>query len=401
MTKIKVAVFFGGKSFEHDVSILTGLQVIQAMDITKYEPFPVYVDSDGTWLSGKELLDTKNYPLTQALKLKLSHLSLHIGQPSKKPTLKIENKSLFGKSEIPFDIAYFAFHGDIGESGPMQGVFEVANIPYTGADVLSSSVYMSKVLTKQICKTLGINVLEEQVITKPTSKTFIDIKEVTANIKLKYPLCAKPANLGSSIGIFKVNNKEELSSAILNIFQMDNTVILEPFVENLVEYNVAVMKNLDGEVITSIIEQPNNKNTFLSFEDKYLSKDGAKKKVATSISSMPSDELIASRRQFEPDITKEQKRFIRKSATDLFSFMGATGSPRIDFLSNEKTGEIWLNEVNPIPGSFAFYLWQNSKHKINYSELTDIIIQNGFKNHEAKQIAIDLKTSSSVIFKKK
>ncbi|MDE6224213.1 MAG: D-alanine--D-alanine ligase, partial [Alphaproteobacteria bacterium] len=370
MNKIKVAVFFGGKSFEHDVSILTGIQVIQAIDITKYEPFPVYVDSDGYWWTGAELLDTKNYPITDALKSKLANVSLQVGEATIRPSLKIVNATLFGKKRISFDIAFFAFHGAEGESGAFQGLFETSNIAYTGANILSSSVYMSKIATKQICKSLNINVLPETIITKPNDTEFIDIEKLLKNIKISYPLCAKPANLGSSVGVCKVTNKEELSSALLDIFKMDNKAILEPFVENLVEYNIAVMKNLNDEIITSVIESPNNDNTFLSFKDKYLSENGAKKK-GLNISAMPSDELIESRRKFAPKLTKTQEDFIIHSAKTLFSFMGATGNPRIDFLSNAKTGEIWLNEVNPIPGAFAFYLWQNSEYNISYTELID------------------------------
>lgn len=400
MNKIKVAVFFGGKSFEHDVSILTGIQVIQAIDITKYEPFPVYVDSEGYWWTGAELLNTKNYPISDALKSKLSNISLQVGEATIRPSFKILNSTLFGKKRIPFDIAFFAFHGAEGESGAFQGLFETLNVPYTGADILSSSVYMSKIATKQICKTLNINVLPETVIIKPSDTEFIDIEKLLHNVKVSYPLCAKPANLGSSVGVCKVSNKEELSSAILDIFKMDNMAILEPFVENLVEYNVAVMKNLDGKIITSVIESPNNDNTFLSFKDKYLSENGAKKK-GLSVSAMPSDELIESRRKFKPDLTAQQENFITQSAESLFAFMGATGNPRIDFLSNKKTGEIWLNEVNPIPGAFAFYLWQNSEYNISYTELIDIVIENGFKNYDARQREINLKTSDSTIFKKK
>ncbi|MBD5398538.1 D-alanine--D-alanine ligase [bacterium] len=400
MNKIKVAVFFGGKSFEHDVSILTGIQVIQAIDITKYEPFPVYVDSDGYWWTGAELLDTKNYPITDALKSKLANVSLQVGEATIRPSLKIVNATLFGKKRISFDIAFFAFHGAEGESGAFQGLFETSNIAYTGANILSSSVYMSKIATKQICKSLNINVLPETIITKPNDTEFIDIEKLLKNIKISYPLCAKPANLGSSVGVCKVTNKEELSSALLDIFKMDNKAILEPFVENLVEYNIAVMKNLNDEIITSVIESPNNDNTFLSFKDKYLSENGAKKK-GLNISAMPSDELIESRRKFAPKLTKTQEDFIIHSAKTLFSFMGATGNPRIDFLSNAKTGEIWLNEVNPIPGAFAFYLWQNSEYNISYTELIDIVIENGFKNYDLRQREINLKTSDSLIFKKK
>ena len=399
MNKIKVAVFFGGPSFEHDVSILTGLQVMQVIDITKYDPFPVYVDIDGNWWTGKALLNMKNYPLNEKVRADLLHISLPVGIKSDTPKFTISNPKIFGKKFIDFDIAFFAFHGNFGENGPMQGIMEALNIPYTGADISSSTLYMSKSETKAICRNLGINVLEEVSISKPSITEKFDISDITKNIKIKYPVFVKPANLGSSVGISKANNKKELEAAILNVFKLDNTVMIEPFVPNLKEYNVAVMKNLDGEIITSVIESPIEKHEFLDFKDKYLASDGAKKTGPAKL-AVPTEGLLSMGREYAPKITNEMKDFIENSAKKLFEYMGATGNPRIDFLCDSKTGELWLNEANPIPGAFAFYLWERSKYKINYTKLVDIIIQNGFKNFDARQKSIDLKTSASVIFKK-
>lgn len=398
--KTKVAVFFGGPSFEHDVSILTGLQVMQVIDITKYEPIPVYVDIDGNWWTGKSLLNMKNYPLTEKVKSTLQHISLSVGVKSLSPKFKVLNPKFLGKKFIDFDIAFFAFHGSFGENGPMQGIMEALNIPYTGADIASSTLYMSKTQTKAICRNLGINVLDEVVLCKPTITEKFNIADMTKGIKVKYPAFVKPANLGSSVGISKVKDKAELQSAILNVFKLDNTVVIEPFVANLKEYNVAVMKNLDGEIITSVIESPVEKHEFLDFKDKYLASDGAKK-VGPAKLAVPSEGLLSMGREYTPKMPKKMQDFIETSAKKLFEYMGATGNPRIDFLCNAKTGEIWLNEVNPIPGAFAFYLWERSKYKINYAKLVDIIIKNGFKNFEARQKNIDLKTSASVIFKKR
>lgn len=400
MSKKKVAVFFGGPSFEHDVSILTGLQVLQVIDITKYDAFPVYVDIDGNWWSGKALLNMKNYPLTEKIKATLSHITIPVGEKCSSPKFTILNPKLFGKKFIDFDIAFFAFHGSFGENGPMQGIMEALNIPYTGADIASSTLYMSKSQTKAICRNLGIDVLDEVIISKPTMTEKFDIADMTKGIKIKYPAFVKPANLGSSVGISKVKNKSELQSAMLNVFKLDNQVIIEPFVENLKEYNVAVMKNLNGEIITSVIESPVEKHEFLDFKDKYLASDGAKKTGPAKL-AVPSEGLLSMGREYAPKMPKKMKDFIENSAKKLFEYMGATGNPRIDFLCNSKTGKIWLNEVNPIPGAFAFYLWERSQHKINYTKLIDIIIQNGFKNFDVRQKNIDLKTSASVIFKKR
>lgn len=396
MERKKVAVFFGGKSFEHDVSILTGLQSIQAMDIMKYEAIPVYVDKDGNWWTGKELLNINNYPLKKEIKNKLKKVYIEAGVKKTKPQIKLKKGIL--RKDIEFDIALLSFHGGEGENGGIQGLFEVLSIPYTGCDVLSSSIYMSKLMTKMICRELGIKVLKEIVLKKPQAENFIDIKEITKDMNISYPICVKAGNLGSSIGVYKAKNEEELNTYLLEIFKMDDEALIEPFVENLIEYNIAVMKDKDGNTITSAIESPNNNNDYLSFKDKYLSGDESKKKNM-NISAMPSDELIKSRRIFAPKLTKEQEDFIRNSAKILYEELGGKGSPRIDFLSDEKSGEIWLNEVNPIPGANAFYLWQNSEYKMNYTELLDTMIENGMKNYKEKEKQIDLKIASSIIFK--
>ncbi|MBR1544575.1 MAG: hypothetical protein IJ638_01365, partial [Alphaproteobacteria bacterium] len=311
----------------------------------------------------------------------------------------IFNPKFFGRKVIDFDIAFFAFHGNGGENGPMQGLMELLNIPYTGADISSSTLYMSKAETKAVCRNLGIDVLDEVILSKPNMTEKFNISDMTKEIKIKYPAFVKPANLGSSVGIAKVKNKAELQSAILNVFKLDNTVIIEPFVENLKEYNVAVMKNLDGEIITSVIESPVEKHEFLDFKDKYLASDGTKK-VGPAKLAVPSEGLLSMGREYAPKLDKKSQDFIENSAKKLFEYMGATGNPRIDFLCNAKTKKIWLNEVNPIPGAFAFYLWERSKYKINYTKLIDIIIKNGFKNFDARQKNIDLKSSASIIFKK-
>ena len=401
--KKKVAVFFGGESFEHDVSILTGLQVLQVIDVTKYDTMPVYVDTDGVWWTGKPLLDMRNYPLTEEVKKKLSIITLDMFVNSeKKSRFKIEKAGFFAQKFIDFDVAFFAFHGNVGENGFMQGLMEIAKVPYTGADVLSSSVYMSKITTKAVCRDLGINVLNEIVIDKPKMQESFNVEELLLKVgKIHYPVCVKPANLGSSVGVSKANNNDELFASVLSVFKLDTQVIIEPFVENLMEYNVAVMQNLDGEIITSAIESPLGKDEFLDFKDKYLAGgNGGAKKMGPAKLAVPTEGLLSMGRKFEPKMSNDMRKFIVDSAKKLFAFMGATGNPRIDFLCNSKTGEIWLNEVNPIPGAFAFYLWEKSEYKIGYGKLVDIIIQNALRHSDEKKVKINLKTSASVIFRK-
>jgi D-alanine-D-alanine ligase len=386
----KIAVFFGGKSYEHDISVLTGLQVCQVMDITKYQPLPVYMNKVGRLFVGRQLLDSKFYPVNEFKESKLTEVVIPVGETY--PTLQTR----FGlfKKKIPFDVAFLAFHGADGESGGFQGLLETAGIPYTGAGVLASAVYMDKKVTKDVCRALGIKVLDDFIVKRPADD-FYDIKKLLDDFPLKYPVMAKPLSLGSSVGVHRCGNLDELCSACVDIFKLGDNVICEPFIENLVEYNVAITKNKDGKIVTSAIEKPNASGEILSFADKYLSKNGKKGGKKGAIPVIPSRALIESRREFSPNITKEQESFIRDSAEKLFAELGATGAPRIDFIGDSKTSEIWLNEVNPIPGSFAFYLWEKSDDKITYQELVDMILAN--TNCSVQNI--DLKQSASVVFK--
>jgi D-alanine-D-alanine ligase len=236
--------------------------------------------------------------------------------------------------------------------------------------------------------------LDDHIVKRPAAD-FYDIKELLADFPLKYPVMAKPLSLGSSVGIHRCGNLDDLCAACVDIFKLGDDVISEPFVENLVEYNVAITKNADGKIIQSAIEKPNASGDVLSFADKYLSKNGKKGGKKGAISVIPSRALIESRREFSPHLTPEQESFIRGSAEKLFAELGATGAPRLDFIGDGKTGEIWLNEVNPIPGAFAFYLWEQTDDKITYQDLVGMILANA--NQSAQNI--DLKQSASAVFK--
>jgi D-alanine-D-alanine ligase len=335
-------------------------------------------------------LDARFYPVNEYKESLLTEVVIPVGETY--PCLQ-HRFGLFRK-KIPFDVAFLAFHGGTGESGGFQGLFDAAGIPYAGADAKSSAVYMDKRITKNVCRALGIGVLDDFVVKKPAAD-FYDVKKLLADFPLKYPVMAKPLSLGSSVGIHRADNFDELCAGVVDIFKLGDDAICEPFVENLVEYNISLIKNKSGEIITSAIERPKPKGGVLTFTDKYL--DDGTKKVAKKkmISVMPSRQLIESRREFQPKLTDAQRDFIVGAATALFAEMGASGAPRIDFIGNESTGEIWLNEVNPIPGAFAFYLWEMAPERITYQEVVDTLLANA--NSGARNI--DLKQSASIVFK--
>lgn len=397
MNKKIVAVLFGGQAVEHDISILTGLQIIEAMDTIKYEPLPIYVDQKGVWWHGAELLDRKNYHFSTTTKNKLKQLELPVGHVfSERPFFNIKNKTVFSKTKkLYFDIAFLAFHGEIGEDGLIQGIFEVTKIPYTGTRVLASAIFMNKVIAKGLFKSAGIPVLSEIVIKKPFGEG-LDINKITANLKVEFPVCVKPCNLGSSIGVYKAENQIELNTAILGVFKIDKEVLIEPFVENLVEYNVAVTKAVDETTMLSIIERPIKEGFLLSFKDKYLSQGGIESKLSAASST---DGMVSATRELSPEgLTATQKQIISESAKKAFELVSGCGAPRMDFLCNGKTGEIWLNEVNPLPGSIGYFLWEARTPKIHFTMLIDALIQEGFIEHNKAYKTFNLKDAQSSIF---
>ncbi len=398
MNKKRIAVFFGGRSFEHDVSIITGLEVLNSLDSTRYDAFPVYVDLDGFWWTGDALLNRQNYHLTDEIKKKLTRVILPVGEqkPILRPVLKGFGSGLFGgRKDIAFDLAFLAFHGDYGEDGCFQGLMETAQVPYSGCRVLSSSVFMNKAVAKKALKSAGIPVLEDVLISRPDAKTFPDIAELTKDIRLPFPLLVKPNALGSSVGIHKVSTQEELQAAVLQIFSLNADALVEPFVENLEEYNISVTK-VFGQTCSSVIERPlKDKSPVLGFAEKYLAGGGTK---GTKSAQADSQGMLSLTRVFNPpELTNDEKKNIRSWAETAFNALFTTGVVRIDFLCNSKTKEFYLGEVNTIPGSFAFYLWEASETKKAYPELLSSLIEEGFSEYE-KRNAFPIHLTESKIF---
>jgi len=403
--KTKILVMFGGVSPEHDVSILSALQAIHAIDSTKYEILPLYIDKDGDWWYGKELLFRHSYYLSDETKRSLNKVYLCVGG-NKSFKLKTLRQSLFEKiKEFDFDMAFPIFHGTYGETGQIQGMLEAADIPYVGPRLLSSAITMNKKISKLLFKQADIPVLPEVTISRPRDG-IIDAAQLLTDVKVpSYPVCVKPCNLGSSIGVSKANNKKELESAISDIFKMDSEAIIEPYIANLVEYNISVTKSLHGETSLSVIEKPLTERGILTFADKYITKGGKKgaKKFSAKIGNCLSGGMDSSARKIDPkELTTKQKKIITESAKKAFELLDGTGVWRVDFLCNSKTGDLWLCEANPIPGSLSFYLWNASKPKVTFTDLLEGLIQEGFEEYKSsKQNTIDSRITKSGIFREK
>ncbi|MEZ5814944.1 MAG: D-alanine--D-alanine ligase [Alphaproteobacteria bacterium] len=391
-SKKTVAVFFGGRSPEHDVSVVTGLQILSAIDTQKYDAFPVYITTQGEWLTGDILRERSSYMLSAQTRKQVSAVTLDL-KPDKRARLVPLKTGLLGNAKpIEFDVAVPAFHGLYGEDGNIQGLFEIAGIPYAGMRTMASSLLMDKGATKKILQGAGIPVLPYAMIYRPDEGTMIpEDKLKTAMGDIKFPCIVKPSHLGSSIGVAKVNTIEELRAALPLIFEFDDAAILEPFVENLVEYNVAVSKAF-GEISTSAIERPKATDELLDFKQKYLSGGGGKtgdKTGGTKTVGAISEGMLSLTRELNPELDAEKTKNIQGWAVTMFKAVEGTGAPRIDFIGNEKTGELWLNEVNPWPGSIGYFLWEAAADPVLFTELMTGLIEEALKERKKRNMPKD------------
>ena len=389
----RIAVFFGGRSPEHDVSVISGLQVLQALDQTLYEAFPVYVATDGAWYVGDGLDKRENYiPNEQAFK-KLTEVSLDVRGTRGGNLIPKKVPFLGAPSPIRFDVAIPVFHGLYGEDGCIQGLFELANVPYAGMRVKASSVLMDKVTTKYFLKSLDIPALPFAVLHRPAEGYLIPEDRLAKLIEpVGFPCILKPSHLGSSIGVAKANDVAEAKALLPAIFEFDTSAIVEPFVDNLIEYNVAVSKVL-GLTQTSAIERPKTSEELLDFKQKYMSGDNSKAGIKGSGNknfTSASEGMLSLTREINPELPSELESNIRDWAVRMFEAIDGTGAPRIDFIGNSETGEIWMNEVNPCPGSLGYFLWEASKQEpVFFTDLLTSMIAEAMKENTAQSLPLD------------
>jgi D-alanine-D-alanine ligase len=399
--KTRVAVLFGGRSPEHDISVITGLQALEALDGDRFDSFPVYVAPDGKWFLGDALRSRSTYiPRESTLKtLEGVTLDLWPSVEGRGRLLPVKTGGLFSKPKIvEFDVALLAFHGLFGEDGRVQSLFELANVPYTGMRTLASSVCMDKAATKSILAGTGIALLPSTIVARPVSGLLPSLADVEGQMRdVRFPVIVKPLHLGSSIGVARAATPEEVRGALSVIFRLDTHAIIEPFVENLVEYNVAVRNGKSG-VQTSAIERPKSDRELLDFKAKYLAGGSGGSKSGSKQPGTISQGMLSLTRELNPTLPSELEGKIREWASLCFTSVYGTGAPRIDFLCNGKTGEVWLNEVNPCPGSFGYFLWEASTDPLLFSELLSVLIDEGFAAHRSSQLPPDPTQPDSRLF---
>ena len=399
----RIAVIFGGQSVEHDVSILTGLQFLEAMDLDRFEGLPVYVAPDGGWWTGEALLKRSFYPLSEDKKKNLLAVRLDVGASrGRGAALVVAKGGLFGakKEQISFDLMVPAIHGSNGEDGTLQGLLAFHGVPFAGCRALASSTTMDKDFTKRVLGAIGLPVLPGARIERPQGgSASLEPKAMERQLaeglgSVEFPLFVKPLRLGSSIGASVADDMDGLLAALLAVFRIDTAALVEPQVANLREYNVAASR-ATGTLRLSAIERPERTADFLGFGEKYLSggSRGAK------LDEAPSEGMLSQNRVLNPpELTAKQKEDIEECAWRAFDKFQLAGSVRIDFLSDAESGELWFNEINTVPGSFAFYLWQAAEPPLSFIELTTALIEEGLRLSANDRALTDVETGRAVIF---
>lgn len=363
--KIKVGVFFGGSSTEHEVSVISGIQAAHSLDRDKYEVVPIYVTKQGAFYTGAELLDITEYKNMEALFHKATPVAIIKDQEQNKVFLYKYPFGLIKKPLNYLDVILPVMHGNIGENGGFQGFFEVLDIPYAECGVLPSAVGMDKVITKYVLRSAGIPVIDwysfygHDWLTEEAKL----IEEMEK--QLGYPLIVKPATGGSSIGITIAHNQQELKDGVELARTMAEKIIVEKLVQNIKEVNCSVLGDSENAE-ASVCEEPVSSKDILSFDDKY--------------SNNSTKGMSSAKRIIPAEISEEMAGTIQDISKIVFNLLGCKGVIRIDYIIDQDTNQVYLNELNTIPGSLAFYLWEKSG--LNYTELLDRLLTMAIRNHQ-------------------
>ena len=347
-----VGVFFGGMSCEHDISIITGIQAVNAL-VQNYEVVPIYIDSRGAWYTGKKYFDIDNFKCKSSL-------------GGHRVFLKAGDRNLYfkkSKLKAKLDVAVVCCHGLNGEDGTLQGLLQLSGVPYTGSSVLSSAMGMDKSFMKKVFESAGLPTLTCKCFKKKQFELEPDLVLSQVEHEFGYPAIVKPSNLGSSIGISVAHDSRQLVQSLKVAFEWDNSVVIEKALTDFVELNCAVLGGAYFETICSEIEQPKLLQEYLTYDDKY--------QTSNKYTS----------RNIPANVPLETRRLVQTRAREVFECLNCSGVARCDFLLHGD--ELYINEINTIPGSLSNYLFKYSG--MSFETLLDNLIDIAFNEYRAKQ----------------
>lgn len=363
--KLHVGVFFGGKATEHEVSVISAIQAMENMDSSKYEIIPIYITKEERFYFSPILRNIEEYKNLPVLLSKATEISFEKSEDLKKIHLRKAGAKRFAKRLTSLDLIFPILHGNKGENGGIQGMFEMWGLPYVGSNVLASAIGMDKDIAKIVASHIGIPVID--FVSFHKYEYYSRPEQISNQImeKLKFPMIIKPASGGSSIGIEIAKDEQGLRASIEQVFSFDVKIIVETKVETIREVNCSVLGDI-SEAKASVIEEPSTTAEILSFQDKYM-QDSTKG-------------MSSAKRQIPAELSEEMKLKIEDYSVRIFKKYGCSGVVRIDYIIDTAKEKVYFNEINTIPGSLSFYLWKHNG--IEYSELIDRLIKIAIKVHQ-------------------
>ena len=383
-----VGVVFGGRSVEHEVSIVTAHQIMAVLS-ERHNVVPIYIARDGRWWTGSDLNDLDVYKGEGPQSVAAPASGFIVPDPALKglavlgdtgesrrsgfPSIKRPGKTE-GPRTVPLDVVVCAVHGTYGEDGTLQGLLELADLPYTGSGVLASAVGLDKVAMKTALRAAGLPVVHDIAIRSARFRS--DPNAVLADIesKLEYPMFVKPVRAGSSVGIGKAPDRDALREALETAVEYDTRVLVEVAMEGCIEVNCSVLGGGEHEPQPSVCEQPLGWQEFLSFQDKYMRGSKGSSKTAEGMASQD--------RRIPAPVSDELTKQVQENAVTAFRAIGASGVARVDSFVKESTGETWVMEINTMPGSFAFYLWEESG--LSFDDLAERLLEIALEEHRTR-----------------
>lgn len=361
--KTNIGVFFGGRSTEHEISVISASQAMHAINRDKYDVTPIYISKDGRWYTGEALFEISNYRDIPALLSKCEEVYMI---PAYGDNNLYKRKHSMFKSPVAttLDVVIPVLHGSNGEDGTFEGILDSIGIPYAGCNTLSSANGMDKITMKMILQSCGVPVVDYVWFTD--KEWYAKRDELIARIeeKLGYPVIIKPANLGSSVGIGRAADRTQLIDRIETAEKYSTRIIVEHMVENLQEINCSVLGD-QNEYLTSVLEEPIKSGEILSYEDKYMGGTKGTKGMQASQKRIPAD------------LPEDETNRIQYLAGETFRVLSCHGVSRVDVIIDKDTREIFVNEINTIPGSLSFYLWEATG--IPFDKLMDKLVSLALK----------------------
>lgn len=374
MEKTQLGVIFGSRSCEREVCIISAVQLMNHVDPEKYDVIPVYISETGVWYTGEALRRIETYQHFNPDAKGVEQVQLDMTAGSGALLATRPGKGLFGKPETVvvarLQACVVVMHGLNGEDGTIQGMLELANLPYTSTGVAGSAIGMDKIMMKQFFRGADLPILPDCWFTRSMWEKDRAAVLSAVEEKLGYPVFVKPANLGSSIGVSRADDREELEDSLDLAFDYDRRVLVEKGLDKPIELNCSVL-GYDDDVTASPIEMPISADKFLDFKEKYLAGGGSKG-------------MASLHRILPAPIPEELRDQLQQLSCDIFRMMDCKGVVRIDYMWDKATDKIFITEINTIPGSLAFYLWENAG--VKYTELIDRMVACAFRAHEDKNM---------------